>query len=100
MMNQKILLFILFAAYSFNGFAQPAFISKFSTDEALKEKISQDITTRYQKDITTLQGPNKKYLAEVYKERQESIKKELNTVITDKATQDYLYKLAQEILKN
>jgi len=99
-LNRKLLLFISFAISAFNGFSQPASIYKFSTDDALKEKISQDITIRSQKIITTLQGPNKKYLAEVYKEREEYVKKELNSIITDKTTQDYLYKLAQEILKN
>jgi hypothetical protein len=81
------------------GFSQTQDYFKFSTNKEAKQKLTDAIKIRYEKDIAALQGPNKKHLAEVYKERHDYIKKQLDGIITDAVAEIYLNKLADEIFK-
>ena len=73
----------------------------FSNNPGFEQKTIEAITSRYQKDIQNIQGPNKKYLADIYKERFNYIKEKFTNkeVLTDEKAQVYLDKLAAEILR-
>jgi len=59
------------------------------------------IQNRYQKDIGSLSGPHKKQLADIYKERFESIREKFteNEVLTDARATAYLQAFAQAVLR-
>src|SRR5687767_10518231 len=99
MLNHRLLLICLLIISALPGFSQTQGYFKFSTNKEVKQKLTDAIKIRYEKDIVTLQGPNKKHLAEVYKERHDYIKKQLDGIITDAAAEVYLNKLADEIFK-
>jgi Zn-dependent protease with chaperone function len=68
-----------------------------NTDQSLASAIK----TRYQKDVALLSGSNKKYIAEIYKERYEYLNERFKTkeIITNETAQLYLQKIVEEILK-
>lgn len=71
--------------------------------DASKEKILIAATaSKYNSDLASLKGNNKKYIAEIYKERYEAIKEKFdeNEIVTDAEASDYLNQLVQEVLKN
>jgi Zn-dependent protease with chaperone function len=70
------------------------------TDNPGKQKQLQEaISGRFQQDQASLAGKNKKYIAEIYKERYEMIKKKVDDreLITNIEVQEYLNKLVKEI---
>jgi hypothetical protein len=70
--------------------------------DASKEKVLQEaLTAQYHNDISNLNGTNKKYIAEIYKERYELIKEKFadNEIISDPKASAYCQSLAQQILK-
>ncbi|MFL5741068.1 MAG: M48 family metalloprotease [Flavisolibacter sp.] len=67
-----------------------------------KEKALLDgMTNRFKKDQSDINGENKKYIAQIYKERFESIKEHVteNEIITDPAIVLYLSKLTGQIFQ-
>jgi Zn-dependent protease with chaperone function len=70
-------------------------------DPTQEKALLDGITARNNKDIQALTGPNKKYVAEVYKERCDIIKSSFtnNEVITDPEAYKYLLALVNEIAK-
>lgn len=70
--------------------------------DAAREKSLQDaLAARYSADLSSLSGENKKYIAEIYKERLTSIQDKFreNEIITDPAVTGYLQAVCQQILK-
>ncbi|MGN6401246.1 MAG: M48 family metalloprotease [Flavisolibacter sp.] len=68
---------------------------------AKEKSLCDEITLRYKQDIAGLNGANKKYISEIYKERYEQVKEKFanNEIITDEKATNYLNQLVQEILK-
>jgi Zn-dependent protease with chaperone function len=66
---------------------------------AQSENLSAGITKRYKEDVAHLSGENKKYTAEVYKQRYEFILQHVTNkdVLTSKEAQTYLDALASKI---
>src|SRR5215203_1512300 len=91
--------FLLF--FSFIAKAQAPSIDTLSKDASKEKALLDAVTTRHNKDIASLSGTNKKYIAEIYKERYESIKEKFteNEIISDTKASGYLAKLTDEILK-
>ena len=91
--------FLLF--FSFIAKAQAPSIDTLSKDASKEKALLDAVTTRHNKDIASLSGTNKKYIAEIYKERYESIKEKFteNEIISDTKASGYLAKLTGEILK-
>jgi predicted Zn-dependent protease len=102
-MNQNKLLVSLlsFLCLSLISTGQSSFVH-FSYHAASEGKILESITARYKKDTATLDKENKSYVAGIYKERYELIKKRVQEkeVLTDPQAQEYLNALAEEIFKN
>jgi Zn-dependent protease with chaperone function len=80
---------------------QTATFTPFTTDSNLEKGLLESISNRYQQDVANLTGANRKYLADIYKERFELIKDRFTEkeVLSDKAAQSYLDALVQEVLK-
>src|SRR3954469_14437860 len=70
-------------------------------DPVQEKALLDGITARYNKDLQSLSGPDKKYIAEIYKERYDVIKSSFtdNNVITDPTACKYLLALVNEIAK-
>lgn len=99
MLNLRLLLILLFCFQLFLAMGQSAGHPEFKIDNVRKQKLANEVKIRYEKDLLSLQGANKKYLADVYKERYEYINKQLDGIITDAAAESYLNNLAGEIFK-
>ena len=99
-MNTKPLLTIILVVISFTDlFGQVPL--NFSSNPAFEQKTIDAITKQYQKDIQNIQGPDKKYIADIYKERFIYIKEKFSKkeILSDDETQSYLDKLTDEILQ-
>ena len=97
------LLLLAFACISTSLFAQNSFNYTSLRDDATLKRILLDETQkRYESDIASLTGSNKKYLANIYKERFETIEKYYNDsiAITDLKTEQYLQSVLAEIVSN
>jgi hypothetical protein len=98
MLNQKTLLTLIASLFSFSTlFGQSS--AHFTTDSVAEQELVSAITARYQKDVQNLQGANKKYLAEIYKERLDYIKKKISEkeISCDNRAQAYLNDLSKKI---
>jgi predicted Zn-dependent protease len=98
MLNQKTLLTLIASLFSFSTlFGQSP--AHFTTDSVAEQELVSAITARYQKDVQNLQGANKKYLAEIYKERLDYIKKKISEkeISCDNRAQAYLNDLTKKI---
>ena len=95
------LLLILFFVSSSQSQSSDA--GQFLKNDPVKDKSLVDaITTQYEKDVAGISGPNKKYIADLYKERFDLIKERFdeNEVITSPNANNFLASLANEIFKN
>jgi len=84
---------------SFTSYSQADY-AVLSNDAVLEQQFLSSLQSRYEKDLGGLTGKNKKYLAEIYKERLQYIKEyqEAKAVLTHKETHEYLQRLANAIL--
>jgi Zn-dependent protease with chaperone function len=73
----------------------------FKKDEVKIKSLSEGITNRYTKDVSSLEGKNKKYIAAIYKERVDLIKEKLDQgeALTDEQATNYLNALVAEVAK-
>ncbi len=88
---------------SYNSFCQQAFIyTPPSDNESKYNTLFNAITEQYNTDIDSVSGENKKYIAELYKERYEHIQKQFEDkeVITWDTANNYLQMLLKEIRQN
>lgn len=71
-------------------------------NEAENKTLLKAVTNRYGQDVAALNQKNKKYIADIYKERYESIAKYFtdSSVITEEATEKYLQAMLAEIIHN
>jgi Zn-dependent protease with chaperone function len=84
------------------GFSQnPVAFTPFAANTALEQSLLDGVTKRFQQDLAGLNGSNKKYLADIYKERHELIRERFSEkeVLCDREAQDYLMALAREIFR-
>lgn len=84
------------------GFSQNSVaFTPFVANTGLEQSLLDGVTKRYQQDLAGLNGPNKKYLADIYKERYELIRDRFTEkeVLSDREAQDYLMALAREIFR-
>jgi hypothetical protein len=91
----------LFASLVFflPSFAQSLF-EPITRDAARETALLQDMTTRYKKDVGSISGTHKKYIAEIYKERYEMVKEIVPAeVISDPKSMAYLNRLSGEIFR-
>jgi len=74
----------------------------FENDLSYCQNVQLAVKKKFEADITSLTGNNKKYIADIYKERYELIKEQFtsNEILTAKDPHQYLSALANEILKN
>ena len=81
--------------------AQSEDFTPLSKDAARSKGWVEKATARFQQDLGQLQGTHKKYLAEIYKERYESVKSILESkeIITDPTATAYLSALSAEIIR-
>jgi hypothetical protein len=70
-------------------------------DPVLEKSFLEGVAQRYQQDLVSLGGENKKYLAGIYKERYDLIRERFteHEVLSDKGAQDYLQALVQEVFR-
>lgn len=96
-MRCRLLLF--FSLLSIICFAQSQYTS--SVKDGSSELLVDAVTARYKNDVTALTGINKKYVADIYKERYELIKKmfDHDAIIVHNDAGVYLAVLSNEILK-
>lgn len=99
--NTVILLILL--CCSGNIFCQNLINYHSPEDDAGKyRELISATEKRYQADISSLSGKNKKYVEEIFKERYESIKKmyERKEIVTESVANGYLQSLLHEIVKS
>jgi len=72
----------------------------FTDNSRLEKQLLDDISKRFQEDQLSVNGKNKKYILEMYKERYETIKKKFDEkeVITNQEVNQYLKQLTDEII--
>jgi len=92
---------VLILALSFTAPAQVVPYSSRPDNEPANKEMLAALTKRYEQDLATLSGSNKKYIAEVYKERWSLIKERITAkeIITATETQAYLKSLTNEIFR-
>ncbi len=96
-----MLLFLL--CYSAVSHAQPGFdYTSLHDVEATKNSLLQATKKRYETDIASLSGTNKKYLAYVYTNRYHSLEKHYSdsSIVTDAKAEQYLTAILKEIVVN
>lgn len=71
-------------------------------DITLKKSLLEETQKRYASDVASLTGNNKKYLADIYKDRFKTVEKFYSDslVITDVKTEQYLQSILAEIVNN
>ncbi len=71
-------------------------------DPSADQQFLSSLNKKYKSDVDLLTGQNKKYIAEIYKERYEFINDQFTekAIITNPGTQEYLTKLVTEISKS
>ena len=97
------LLLVVLACVTTSLFAQNNFTyTSLQYDETAKKALIDATEKRYQSDVASLTGSNKKYIADIYKDRLESIEKYYNDsmVITDAKATQYLQSIVTEIVNN
>jgi len=99
---KKIFFLLFFITFSIPSTSQQLFFTAFKDDASLNQNLLSAINKRYEKDIASLTGKNKKYIADIYKERFELIKENFKTseIITAADPSNYLNAIASEILNN
>ena len=83
------------------GFAQQASLhTVLGNDSIYKLSLFKSIESKYKTDVERVNGENKKYIKEIYKERFDYIKTnfDINAVITDSAAVAYFNSLTQMII--
>lgn len=83
--------------------AQTSFtFSSLKSDTEAEQKLLNSLEERFNKDVSTLTGTNKKYVADLFKERFVSIKEKVLTheVLSATEAQNYLNALVNEIVKS
>jgi Zn-dependent protease with chaperone function len=80
--------------------SQPDY-TRLTDDPARIKQLKEAIDKRYKKDVASLNGPYRKQLAEVYKERYDLIMERFlkNEVIAEARVQEYLQKIADQIIQ-
>jgi len=81
------------------GIAQDADYHCFLDNPDKEKEFLSQLNQRFQQDLSSLSGNNKKYIAELYKERFETIRKKVDQkeIITNPELQQYLDKLTAAI---
>jgi len=67
----------------------------------VQKQLLSTIKSRYEKDVSSLNGDNKKYISQIFKDRFEYIRERLesNEIITDPQVHNYLQQIVKEILQ-
>lgn len=100
MLSIKTLLTALFSLVITYSHAQYSF-TPYNQDPELEKRLTIEIKQRYTNDVKRLEGSNKKYLQEIYKERQDHILSFFNNnkLLSAAECQFYLENVLQEVLK-
>jgi Zn-dependent protease with chaperone function len=79
-----------------------AFYSPLQDDPTLARQLTEATEKKYKLDLTGLNGSNKKYFEEIYKERYQKIQKMYSEkeIISEGKAASYLQMLVKEIVKN
>jgi hypothetical protein len=98
--GNPLLCFLLLCVSSFAYTQKHVDQSIFKKDSAYKQSVFKLIEDRYKADIELINGGNKKYFKEIYKERFDYIKTNFdqNAIITDPSAVSYINEFAQKIL--
>jgi len=97
----RILALILITTTPVVAMAQSsADYNPFTDNSRLEKQLLDDISKRFQEDQLSVNGKNKKYILEMYKERYETIKKKFDEkeVMTNQEVNQYLKQLTDEII--
>src|SRR5690349_9423914 len=96
----RSLLFLLLFSGAVPAFSQTGF-SPLKKDNNLETSLLEAINARYAKDVAGLSGQNKKYAADIYKERVDFIRENFtgNDIVTDPKAVSYLAGLTAEIFE-
>lgn len=94
-------LLLLFTCYSVALIAQSGFdYTSLQDVETTRNSLLQATKKRYEADVASLSGSNKKYLADIYSDRYHSLEKHYNdsSIVTDTKAEQYLNNILKEIV--